>query len=723
MAAIAEHAIRAGDDDRVWVWAREAAARAMAASAVVEAEELLVPAVAAGDRLGLGPDEMVPALRDLASSAERAGHPMRALATLRLAARRCADPVERGRLRVDEVRVLEKLGRYREALSVTTRALSGCEDPEVQAHLRLSRATVRNFQGRWQECLDLATGLIAEIGPDGDPALLGRAHLLAEMSSDSLGRPERADHERAALALLATVDDPVALGNLLLNRGVSAFNECRFDDALESYRASTEHYGRAGDVVGAALCDNNRAEILTLQFRLDLAEELLIPAGRVLVAGGYPLGVAIVESGRSRIDTWRGDLGSALERQERALAAMVGLNADEYVLDSQLRLIEIAVLAGDAGLGRTLCDDAGDRLQRLGEVAVAPATLDRLRGRVALLSGDRHGRPDVVRVRRRPGCGRRLHLRGRPGPTRHGPVRRRPRRRDRRPPGSGSARRPRPSARFLTSARPAVAAPQPSFRAEAERIGGSSLVGQTMGRAATPSSPGITADRAVEDDNLPMPEIDPLFDRLPDEERRALRSAARRRKFGRGDPIFYEGDLGNSLHIIEKGHVAIRVSTPLGDEVTLTVMGVGEAFGEIALLSEDSRRTAAAVCLEQTETLSLGAREFADLRVRLPLVDRFLLEVLSTQVQRLSGLLLESLYLDANARIYRRLHALNISYGGEAAAVAIPVTQEDLASMAGATRPTVNKALKVAEGDGIVALTRGRITVVDADLLARRAGL
>lgn len=216
-----------------------------------------------------------------------------------------------------------------------------------------------------------------------------------------------------------------------------------------------------------------------------------------------------------------------------------------------------------------------------------------------------------------------------------------------------------------------------------------------------------------------MPTADRLFDRLPEEERRALRAAARRRRFRRGDTIFHEGEAGDSLHVIDSGHVAIRIGTALGDVVTLTVLGPGASFGEQALLSADARRTASAVCLDEVQTVAVAGDDFEGLRQRLPAVDRFLVDVLASQVRRLSGQLVESLHVDADTRIARRLATLAEAYGGEPPV--IPVTQDDIASMAGTTRPTVNRALKLLETAGTIALARGRITVVDAAALAAAA--
>lgn len=218
-----------------------------------------------------------------------------------------------------------------------------------------------------------------------------------------------------------------------------------------------------------------------------------------------------------------------------------------------------------------------------------------------------------------------------------------------------------------------------------------------------------------------MPEHDALFDRLPDEERRALRAASRRRKFAKGDTVFFEGDPGDSIHIVEKGHVAIRVNTRYGDVVTLTVVGPRGSFGDQALTGESAERTASAVCLDAVETLSVGRREFDDLRARLPAVDRFLVNLLSAQVRRLSDRLTEALHSDAETRVYRRIVQLSEVFEGPTGPVVLPLTQDDIASMAGTTRQTVNAVLKSAEAAGLVELGRARVTVIDRNGIAKLA--
>lgn len=212
-----------------------------------------------------------------------------------------------------------------------------------------------------------------------------------------------------------------------------------------------------------------------------------------------------------------------------------------------------------------------------------------------------------------------------------------------------------------------------------------------------------------------------LLGRLTEDDRRKVLSGTRRRRYARGEVVFHEGDLGDALHLIAKGHVAVRATTPLGDVSTFTVLGPGEVFGEGALLADDSRRTGTVVALEPVETQTLSGDQFGTLRREHPEVDRFLIEVLSTQVRRLSSRLQEALFIPAETRVLRRLVELGDSYRTDESTVVIPLTQDDIASLAGTSRPTANRVLKAAEDDGILSVRRSRIEVLDPEALERRA--
>lgn len=209
---------------------------------------------------------------------------------------------------------------------------------------------------------------------------------------------------------------------------------------------------------------------------------------------------------------------------------------------------------------------------------------------------------------------------------------------------------------------------------------------------------------------------------LTDAERERVLRTARPYTFAKGEVVFREGDPGETLHLVRRGRLAVQVSIPSGDTATLCVLSAGDAYGELALLREGHDRTATVIALEPSETVALTRADFETLRREHPGVEQLLVEMLGRSVDELSRALIEALYEGVDRRVVRRLVDLADAYQvASAGPIAIPITQDDLAGMAGATRPTVNQVLQRLAAKGMVSLGRGRIDVLDLEELRRRS--
>lgn len=176
------------------------------------------------------------------------------------------------------------------------------------------------------------------------------------------------------------------------------------------------------------------------------------------------------------------------------------------------------------------------------------------------------------------------------------------------------------------------------------------------------------------------------------------------------------------MHLIVKGRFAIRVMTSLGDQATIAVRGPGDSFGEMALVGQGARRSATVEALEEAETFCVYEGEFARLRREHPQVNELVVTFLANEVRMLNERLLEALYVPVERRVLRRLNELARLYRPDAdGQVEIPLTQEELAGLAGTSRATVNAVLRDAQTRGLVELARGKTRIVDPDELARRA--
>lgn len=211
-----------------------------------------------------------------------------------------------------------------------------------------------------------------------------------------------------------------------------------------------------------------------------------------------------------------------------------------------------------------------------------------------------------------------------------------------------------------------------------------------------------------------------MLEELRDETQASVMRMAVTNRLRADEYLWFQGDSARTVHFIESGRVAIEVASPDGFVSILTVMGPGEVVGEQSLVDTQRRRSGSVRALEDVSTFSITSAQFEELRTNYPSVDRFLVRVLASRVDRLSTQVLEAAHDDVEARVNRRLVVLTEAYRrpGRDGSVVIRITQDELARMAGSTRPSVNRHLRRLERAGIIELGRGRVTVHGPDQLA-----
>ena len=210
----------------------------------------------------------------------------------------------------------------------------------------------------------------------------------------------------------------------------------------------------------------------------------------------------------------------------------------------------------------------------------------------------------------------------------------------------------------------------------------------------------------------------PLFAGLDAAALDSLARLVRPRRFRRGEVIFHLGDPGDALFVVSAGAVKITLPSEGGDEAIIATLRPGDFFGELALL-DGAPRSATAVALEPTETLVLPREPFRALVATEPAIRDALLAALARELRRLTVHVEELHFLDIAGRLAARLAHLATEHGkrGPDGTLRLdaPLTQTDLASMVGCTRQSVNKLLGLFVGDGLVALDRDSIVILDLD--------
>jgi CRP/FNR family transcriptional regulator, cyclic AMP receptor protein len=202
-----------------------------------------------------------------------------------------------------------------------------------------------------------------------------------------------------------------------------------------------------------------------------------------------------------------------------------------------------------------------------------------------------------------------------------------------------------------------------------------------------------------------------------------LASCAVHRKFRKGSVIFVQGEKGNRCYAIATGTVKISSYTPDGREALLAVLGPGDVFGELAMFDETTR-SADATALDDADLLSFDQEAITSAARRHPEILTAILAVMARRLRRTSDRMQEVAFFDVTGRLASRLAELAEQHGtprDNGTLIGVAVSQEALASMVGATRESVNKALQSLIRRNLIARHGRRYVVPDVAALRARA--
>jgi CRP-like cAMP-binding protein len=214
-----------------------------------------------------------------------------------------------------------------------------------------------------------------------------------------------------------------------------------------------------------------------------------------------------------------------------------------------------------------------------------------------------------------------------------------------------------------------------------------------------------------------------LFRSLDDEAGARVARYAVRRRYRADEVVFHAGDPGDRLHVIDSGRVRIAIMSPDGREGTLSILGPGDAFGEIVLL-DGAPRSATAVALDATETVTLERAAFDALIEADAVIRRAVLAGVARWLRRLTDQVSDLHFLDLRGRLASTLVRLARDAEPDASGEVTlpPLTQSELASLVAGTRQRVNGALADLAREGLIRQDGRRITIVDVERLAETIG-
>jgi CRP/FNR family cyclic AMP-dependent transcriptional regulator len=194
-------------------------------------------------------------------------------------------------------------------------------------------------------------------------------------------------------------------------------------------------------------------------------------------------------------------------------------------------------------------------------------------------------------------------------------------------------------------------------------------------------------------------------------------------RYGRGERLVRAGDRPGIVVVIRRGVVKVVTSSASGSELIVALRGPGDLIGEVSVLA-DTTAWATVEVLEDVEGCAVAAPMFLDFARAHP-------DLLVAQLQRVILALrqsdskrLEMATLDLQARVARSLLELRrIRAAHGTPVIALPVTQDELASLCGASREAVSRVLRTFREEGWIRTERRAVTIEDLGALCAAAGV
>jgi CRP/FNR family transcriptional regulator, cyclic AMP receptor protein len=216
---------------------------------------------------------------------------------------------------------------------------------------------------------------------------------------------------------------------------------------------------------------------------------------------------------------------------------------------------------------------------------------------------------------------------------------------------------------------------------------------------------------------------DAFFALLGDAEREALALLGVRRSFPKGAVLMFEGEPAERVMLLLAGRVKVARAGVDGREAVLSIRDPGDVLGELSFIDRQPR-IATVTALEPVEALVIAGQEFRSYLARTPRVAIVLLEVVARRFRETTVRRWEFSASDTMGRLAARIVELADRYGEASEAgitVVSPLSQEDLARWAGASRAGVAESLQALRKLGWIQTERRKLIVRDAEALRGRA--
>ena len=209
----------------------------------------------------------------------------------------------------------------------------------------------------------------------------------------------------------------------------------------------------------------------------------------------------------------------------------------------------------------------------------------------------------------------------------------------------------------------------------------------------------------------------PIFSALSTKELSGVVARTGHREYEKGETLCNEGDVGNSLYIINEGSIKLIKTNREGKEQIIRILTPGSFFGEYYLFNDDERYNYTAIALENVKICTLNKGDMDEIIEKNPEITVKILKELSKYLVAMEDLIQTLSTNDIEVRLAFILYDFSKKYGqvvDDLIYIKLPITKEEMANYVGVTRETLSRKLSKFSSEGIIRL-EGNKTIIISD--------
>ena len=206
----------------------------------------------------------------------------------------------------------------------------------------------------------------------------------------------------------------------------------------------------------------------------------------------------------------------------------------------------------------------------------------------------------------------------------------------------------------------------------------------------------------------------PFFTQLSDRELDVVRAVASEKSYPKTAVVLTEGEMGDSLYMIQAGKVKVFIGDEEGREIILKILSPGAFFGEMSMIDKQPR-SASVTTIDASTFLVLTHAAFEKCVEQAPRIAAMVMQILAQRVREADRKIGTLALMDVYGRVASTLLELSVYSNGKLM-VGEKLSQQDLANMVGASREMVNRILKDLSDRGFISIESKSITIINREL-------